>query len=113
MPVSTLDRTAADAAAAQARGIRMFSLGITSQVSVPELIALASPPKVKNQNYYEFDNFNQLNQLSENVLTQTCTSMSGELLWAGSIATYAVHSCVSIGFVMAASRFSEVVFSPL
>lgn len=71
---SNLDqtRTVLDAQAAQAAGIQMFSIGITSAVNLQELQSISSPPQQMNRNWFQSEDFNTLTAVMQQVLTPIC-----------------------------------------
>jgi len=59
---------------AHAKGIKIFSIGVTDQVNMQEVIGISSPPQMVNQNYFTASQFTNLGGIIATVIDQTCQS---------------------------------------
>lgn len=66
------DRTIPDAEAARAKGIRIFSVGITNKIDEDELRRMASLPQEINKQYFTTPSFNMLSNILDTIVAQTC-----------------------------------------
>ena len=66
------DRTLPTAEDIRQDGVQMVSIGITNSIDETELQGLSSPPQILGQNYFTSPDFQQLENIIEGLLTQTC-----------------------------------------
>lgn len=52
--------------------VEIISVGVTSSIDEEELKAISSLPQIKDKNYYTSENFQQLGDISNNILTSFC-----------------------------------------
>jgi len=70
------DRTEPEATMAMESNIKMFSVGITEDVSEATLKALSSQPKSKDLNYFMTPDFNGLENILKSVVLSTCENVN-------------------------------------
>ena len=80
--ISTIDsnRTIADAEAARNDDIRIIVLGITEEISEPELKAISSPPQELGTTYFLAANFSDTASFIQAFTDTICFAPPGEFL---------------------------------
>lgn len=68
------DRTIPEAEAARAKGIRVYTVGITSAVNVAELRSMSSLPQEINQDYFVSNEVTVLDGIVDTLVSETCTA---------------------------------------
>ena len=70
------ERTVPEAINARARGIRLYSVGITTNVNEQELREMSSMPHIEGQTYWQSSNFTTLGDVIESLVHETCGTPS-------------------------------------
>jgi hypothetical protein len=72
--VSTInpERTIPEAVSARADGIRILSVGITDKIDEEELREMSSAPQLEGQTYWRSPDFQQLGDIVDALVTETC-----------------------------------------
>jgi len=66
------EKTIPEAEACFAQGIKIFAVGVTGQISEPQLQAVSSPPHEKGTNYWTTPDFRSLSSIVQSLQSATC-----------------------------------------
>ena len=69
-------RTVPEAINARSRGIRIFSVGITTSVNEQELREMSSMPQIEGQTYWQSSDFTTLGDVIDTLVQETCGTPS-------------------------------------
>ena len=69
-------RTVPEAINARSRGIRIFSVGITTSVNEQELREMSSMPQIEGQTYWRSSDFTTLGDVIDTLVQETCGTPS-------------------------------------
>ena len=70
------DRTISDAMAARDAGVKILSIGVTSRVNVDEVKGISSNPQQENVTYWLVNDFDNLQDIVQALVQQTCRVVS-------------------------------------
>ena len=70
------DRTISDAEAARKAGVKILSIGVTRRISVTEVKGISSEPQQENVTYWLVNDFDNLQDIVQALVQQTCTVVS-------------------------------------